>query len=217
MTEARSTPSCLILSLLLLASAACTTPVGLPLETAQGYALSPALAERRSALTAQLDRLDRELLALETAEPRAEPARERALEVAGQLRDLARFSLTQERVVASRKFDAERQLGEFLDELYDNTAELLDAAEELLRVSSLPSLACRTEISGEPDGARIHYLPYGEFADQRSTEWRSYDFGSLLDIGLYQFRVTPEDETPYFERVLILRDPFRTRLRRVEP
>jgi hypothetical protein len=78
-------------------------------------------------------------------------------------------------------------------------------------------LSCRTEISGDPAHASVHYMAYGDFADQKSTSWLSYESGTRLDIGLYQFRVTPRNETAYYSTVLILSDPFQRRLKRERP
>lgn len=98
-----------------------------------------------------------------------------------------------------------------LDFLFRDADEKLDDTREVLAASPPASVWCRSEITAVPDGAFIHYMAEGDFADGR-REWSSYSPGALLRIGRYRFRVTQGEEHDYDEVVTVVADPTVARL-----
>lgn len=210
----------LALAMALLLGSSC---VNSPLETTpqvRGVRIDPELARRRNDVVQRLQSLRIRLKGWPGPGASSPDIRIGVQSLAFQLRDAAAFTLEQERVVAARKFDTDDRLREFLEILYQETEELIALGERLMSEPPPATLACRTDIRGEPESASIHYMAYGDYvADQPdgAKEWRSYSTGTLLDIGIYQFRITPPDEVAYYEKVLILSDPFESRLKRLRP
>jgi hypothetical protein len=218
-SRSRALASLLLVAGLALGASSCLNSPLEPSPQVRGIRLDTELAARRALAVSRLQRL-RDVVAGWPG-PVAEPAVQAGVRRAVlELRDAAAFTLEQERVVAARKFDTDDRLREFLEILYQETEELLALGERLMQASPPPSLSCRTDISGEPEDATLHYMAYGDYvADlpDDTKEWRSYTRGALLDIGIYQFRVTPPDEVAYYEKVLIVSDPFESRLKRLRP
>lgn len=220
MTVCSRTSRSLLLAALLLTAGSCLNS---PLDkTAQvrGIHLDAELARKRADVALRLGALRTGVQGWYGPNTPSLEVRQRMQMLAQQARDAAVFTLEQERVVASRKFDVDDRLREFLEILYQETDELIALGERVLSAPPPASLSCRTDISGEPESSSVHYMAYGDYVDDRpdsAKEWLSYNKGARLDIGIYQFRVTPPDEVAYYEKVLILSDPFESRLKRLRP
>ncbi len=212
-TALRCATSLLLATGLLAGAAACVSP---PWETApnvRGVRLDPELARTRQQVMDRFAELNARLDPWTQSLDASPEVAKRLRQIAEELREEVKFTLEQERVIASRQLEDDPKQREFLELLYAGARNALRQLEAVMTVPPPETLACLTDIRGEGLDDVIHYISRGDL-DHKSTEWTSYQRGSVIEMGKYVFRVTPPGEVPYLEQLLIISDPFRAQLKR---
>ncbi len=78
----------------------------------------------------------------------------------------------------------------------------------IVRSPPPPSLQVRTEITSSIPNAVMHYCLRADYR-KKACSWQSYNFGAVLHIGLYMFRVQSDAGAAQErdEQVLVLNEP----------
>lgn len=83
-----------------------------------------------------------------------------------------------------------------------------DMLKQIIGSPPPPSLLVRTEIGSSIPNAVLHYCLRADYR-KKACSWQSYNFGAVLSIGLYMFRVQSDAGVAQErdEQVLVLNEP----------
>jgi hypothetical protein len=92
--------------------------------------------------------------------------------------------------------------------LLDGAKKDVEFLREIMRAPPPPSLNVHTAISASLPNAILHYCLRADYL-RNVCDWRSYNSGALMPIGLYMFRVDGADagSKTQVEAVLVLNEP----------
>jgi hypothetical protein len=148
---------------------------------------------------------------------------EETVKLATALRDL-RLSLSKSQAqarlaIASDAYDeAVRELiavthtsASYDTERASTIRRLTDEAQRVLSASTEPpdNVATQIDAAMEAGRYRVFYVPVKRRAAASASEWQSYNFGQLLHIGTYVFRIVPEATNEFEEVIVVFDDPTR--------